>query len=86
MSGPPVQVSGGEYTLFIDSESNNGTLSLQMQTPSGAWVNLQNWGLQYVRTTAYAACILGLELSAGVYRLKAEGLVYNLNAWLVGNG
>jgi len=49
-------------------------------------MDLQNWGLQYVRTTAYAACILGLELSAGVYRLKAEGLVYNLNAWLVGNG
>jgi len=86
ISGPPVQISGGEYTLFVDSEVNNGTLSLQMQSPSGTWVDVRNWGLQYVRTAEYAACILALELSAGVYRLRSEGLAFNLNAWLVGNG
>ena len=85
-SGPAVRIPGGEYTLFIESTSNNGTLSLQMQPPGEGWVDCQNWGLQYIRTTAYAACICGLSLAAGVYRLRADGLVLNLNAHLVGNG
>lgn len=84
MSGPAVLIKGGEYTLFIESKSNNGTLSLQQQSPSGAWINCQAYGLQYVKTTAYAACILGLELLPGVYRLKADGVVLNLKAYLVG--
>jgi hypothetical protein len=42
--------------------------------------------LQSVRTTAYAACILGLVLSPSVCRIKAEGQVLNLKAYLVGNG
>lgn len=86
MSGPPVAIKGGEYTLFIDSTSNNGTLSLQQQGPGGAWLDCQAYGLQYVRTTAFAACILGLVLPPGVCRLKADGLVLNLRAHLVGAG
>ena len=84
MSGPSVAIKGGEYTLFIESESNNGTLVLQQLSPSGVWLDCQAYGLQYVTTTAYAACILGLELSPGIHRLKADGLVLNLKAYLVG--
>ena len=84
MSGPSVAIKGGEYTLFIESESNNGTLVLQQLSPSGVWLDCQAYGLQYVKTTAYAACILGLELSPGIHRLKADGLVLNLKAFLVG--
>jgi hypothetical protein len=85
-TGPEVFVKGGEYTLFIDSTSNSGTLALQQQSPSGQWIICQAYGLQYLRTTAYSACILGIELSPGLYRLKADGLVLNLNAYLVGSG
>ena len=84
MSGPSVAIKGGEYTLFIESEANNGTLVLQQLSPSGVWLDCQAYGLQYVKTTAYAACILGLELSPGIHRLKADGLVLNLKAYLVG--
>jgi hypothetical protein len=84
MSGPPVEIKGGEYTLFIESEANNGTLVLQQLSPSGAWLDCQAYGLQYVKTTAYAACILGLELLPGIHRLKADGMVLNLKAYLVG--
>ena len=84
MSGPSVAIKGGEYTLFIESEANNGTLVLQQLSPSGVWLDCQAYGLQYVKTTAYAACILGLELSPGIHRLKADGLVLNLKAFLVG--
>ena len=84
MSGPPVEIKGGEYTLFIESESNDGTLVLQQLSPSGVWLDCQAYGLQYVKTTAYAACILGLELSPGIHRLKADGLVLNLKVYLVG--
>jgi len=83
-SGPPVFVAGGEYTLFMDSTSNNGTLSLQQQSPSGVWLDCQSVGLQFVRTTAYSACMVGVELSKGLYRLQADGLVVGLNAYLVG--
>lgn len=86
MSGPPVNIKGGEYTLFIESESNNGTLVLQQLSPSGVWLDCQAYGLQYVKTTAYAACILGLDLLPGIHRLRAEGLVLNLKAYLVGTG
>ena len=86
MSGPPVDIKGGEYTLFIESDANNGTLVLQQLSPSGVWLDCQAYGLQYVKTTAYAACILGLELSPGIHRLRAEGLVLNLKAYLVGAG
>jgi hypothetical protein len=48
------------------------------------WLDCLAYGLQYVKTTAYAACILGLELSPGIHRLKADGLVLNLKAYLVG--
>ena len=34
MSGPTVEIKGGEYTLFIESESNNGTLVLQQLSPA----------------------------------------------------
>jgi hypothetical protein len=84
MSGPSVAIKGGEYTLFIESEANNGTLVLQQLSPSGVWLDCQAYGLQYVKTTAYAACILGLELSPGIHRLKADGLALNLKAYLVG--
>jgi hypothetical protein len=84
VSGPSVAIKGGEYTLFIESESNNGTLVLQQLSPSGVWLDCQAYGLQYVKTTAYAACILGLELLPGIHRLKADGLVLNLKAYLVG--
>jgi len=84
MSGPSVAIKGGEYTLFIESESNDGTLVLQQLSPSGVWLDCQAYGLQYVKTTAYAACILGLELSPGIHRLKADGRVLNLKAYLVG--
>ena len=86
MSGPPVNIKGGEYTLFIESDSNNGTLVLQQLSPAGVWLDCQVYGLQSVRTTAYAACILGLVLSPSVSRIKAEGQVLNLKAYLVGNG
>ena len=85
-TGTPVAIKGGEYTLFIESEANDGTLVLQQLSPSGVWLDCQAYGLQYVKTTAYAACILGLVLPPGVCRLNAEGLVLNLKAYLVGAG
>ena len=92
-SGPPVAIPGGEYTLFVDSESNNGTLSLQVrqaevpgETPGGTWIDCRDWGLQIVQTNTYSACISGLKLAAGSYRIRAQGLVLNLHAYLVGNG
>jgi hypothetical protein len=87
MSGPPVDIKGGEYTLFVEADQSfNGTLSLQQRSPSGRWIDCEAYGLQYVRTTEFQACIAGLVLAAGTCRIKAEGLVLNLRAHLVGAG
>jgi hypothetical protein len=87
ISGPPVAIKGGEYTLFVEADQSfNGTLALQQLSPSGAWIDCEAYGLQYVRTTEFQACIAGLTLPAGVCRIKAEGLVLNLKAHLVGAG
>ena len=86
-SGPPVNIRGGEYTLFVEADQSfNGTLSLQQRSLSGAWIDCEAYGLQYVRTTEFQACIAGLGLAAGTCRIKAEGLVLNLRAHLVGTG
>ena len=86
ISGPAVEIGGGEYALFVDTTTNNGTIALQVKSPSGVWVDVQNWGRQFVRITEYTACLCGLSLAAGWYRIKVDGLVLNLNAHLVGAG
>jgi hypothetical protein len=86
-SGPPVNIRGGEYTLFVEADQSfNGTLSLQQRSLSGAWIDCEAYGLQYVRTTEFQACIAGILLPAGTCRIKAEGQVLNLKAHLVGAG
>ena len=85
-TGPAVGIAGGEYTLLVDAAANNGTIFLQMQSPSGAWIEVQAFGLP-VRTTGASMAQAGLSLPAGQVRIAFAGTVLNtLNAFLVGAG
>ena len=85
-TGPAVGIPGGEYTLLVDTSSHNGTISLQLQSPSGAWIEVQAFGLP-VRTTVATMAQAGLSLPAGQVRIAFAGTVLsNLNAFLVGAG
>ena len=78
-------VKGGEYAFFLDATANAGTLSLQMQSPSGVWIDVQAYGV-FMRTTNLTMNQVGLTLPAGAARMNATGSVTGVSAWLVGAG
>ena len=85
-TGNPVAIKGGEYTVFVDSIGGTGTMALQMQSPSGAWIDVQMYGI-FVRTTLTSMVQVGLLLPAGLVRVAVYGgLMSNVNAFLVGAG
>ncbi len=81
-----VQIKGGEYVLFVNSTTNAGNISLQAQSPSGAWVDIQVFAGSFVRTTLTTLCMVDLMLPACCVRIAADATVTGLNAYLVGAG
>jgi hypothetical protein len=85
-NGSPVPIKGGEYALFADCTGTNGTMSLQMLSPSGIWIDVQLYGA-FMRTTGLALLQVGLVLPAGLVRIATTGgATTGLNAYLVGMG
>jgi hypothetical protein len=85
-SGNPVAIKGGEYTVIMDSSGGTGTMSLQMQSPSGVWIDVQMYGAA-MRTTTTSMVQAGLVLPSGLVRAAVYGgTILNLNAFLVGAG
>jgi hypothetical protein len=85
-NGSPVPIKGGEYALFADCTGTNGSLSLQMLSPSGIWIDVQLYGA-FIRTTGVTMLQVGLLLPAGLVRIATTGgATTGLNAYLVGMG
>jgi len=85
-TGNPVAIKGGEYTLFVDATSNPGAVSLQMQSPSGVWIDVSMYG-SFSRTNSVSLVQAGLYLPAGLARIAVSGgLITALNAFLAGAG
>ena len=85
-TGAPVAIKGGEYTLFADCTGTNGTMSFQMLSPSGVWIDVQLYGA-FIRTTGFGMLQVGLLLPAGLVRIATNGgATTGLNAYLVGMG
>jgi hypothetical protein len=86
VTGNAVPIKGGEYSLFADCTGTNGTMSLQMLSPSGTWIDVQLYGA-FMRTTGLALLQVGLVLPAGLVRIATTGgATTGLNAYLVGMG
>lgn len=71
---------GGRGVLLIDNLS--GTPSLEIQTPSGAWVAAHDQNTGGVVTGGATALMFNVELPACKARMSAGG--GSMNAWLIG--
>lgn len=71
---------GGHGVLIIDNLS--GTPSLELQTPSGAWVACRDLNSGAVVTAGASALMFNVCLPACNVRLSTTG--GSMNAWIVG--
>ena len=86
-SGNGVAIKGGEYHFMVDGTVGSSTISLQIQTPTGVWTDVQIYTGSIVKFTVLPANQSGIDLPAGNVRMAATGgTPSGLNAYLVGLG
>jgi hypothetical protein len=86
-SGNGVAIKGGEYHFMVDGTVSGSTVSLQIQTPTGVWTDVQIYTGSVVKFTTLPANQSGIDLPAGLVRMAATGgSPTGLNASLVGLG
>lgn len=86
-TGSAVAISGGEYHFMVDGTAGGSTLSLQVQTPSGAWTDVQVFTGAVVKFTTIPANQSGINLPACNVRCACTGgTPSGINAYLVGLG
>lgn len=86
-SGNGVQVSGGEYQFMVDGTVGSSTISLQIKSPSGVWMDAQVFTGSVVKFTTLPANQTAIDLPAGLVRMAATGgTPSGLNAYLIGLG
>lgn len=86
-TGATVQVKGGEYIVFFDGTVGGSTISLQVQSPSGTWMDVSVFTGSVVKYTALPASQTGIDLPAGNVRCACTGgTPTGINAYLVGLG
>jgi len=86
-TGSAVSIKGGEYHFMVDGTAGGTTASLQIQTPSGAWTDVQVFTGSVVKFTNLPANQSGIDLPACNVRCNlAGGTPSGINAYLVGLG
>lgn len=86
-SGSAVKIPGGEYMVFFDGTIGSSTVSLQMQSPSGTWSDVEVFTGQKVAYTTLPRSQTGIDLPAGNVRCALTGgTPSGINCYLVGLG
>lgn len=86
-TGAAVLIKGGEYQVYFDGTISGATVSLQVQSPSGQWMDVSVFTGSTVKYTALPASQTGIDLPAGSVRCAiAGGTPSGINAYLVGLG
>jgi hypothetical protein len=86
-TGAAVPVKGGEYHFMVDGTASGTTASLQIQTPSGAWTDVQVFTGAVVKFTTLPGNQSGIDLPACNVRCALTGgTPSGINAYLVGLG
>lgn len=86
-TGAAVDVKGGEYIVFFDGTIGGSTISLQIQSPSGTWIDVDVFTGATVKYTALPRAQTGIDLPAGKVRCALTGgSPSGINAYLVGLG
>lgn len=86
-TGAAVPIKGGEYHFMVDGTPGASTISLQIQTPSGAWTDVQVFTGSVVKFTTLPGNQTAIDLPAGNVRCACTGgTPSGINAYLVGLG
>lgn len=86
-SGNGVNVPGGEYMFMAEGTVSSSTISLQIKSPNGAWMDVQVFTGAVVKFTTLPGNQSGIDLPAGLVRMAATGgTPTGLYAYLIGNG
>lgn len=86
-TGTEVSIKGGEYMVFFDGTIGGATVSLQVQSPSGQYIDVEAFTNAPVRYTSLPRSQTGLDLPAGNVRCALNGgTPSGVNAYLVGLG
>jgi hypothetical protein len=86
-TGAAVPIRGGEYMFMAEGTPVGSTISLQMQTPNGTWVDVQVFAASAVKSATLPFTQTGIDLPAGNVRMAATGgTPTGLFAYLCGVG
>lgn len=86
-TGAAVQILGGEYQFMVDGTAGGSTVSLQIQSPSGVWMDVQVFTGSVVKFTTLPGNQSAIDLPAGNVRCALTGgTPSGINAYLVGLG
>lgn len=86
-TGSAVDIRGGEYMVFFDGTIGGSTISLQVQSPSGTWIDVDVFTGSTVKYTALPRSQTGISLPMGKVRCALTGgTPSGINAFLVGLG
>lgn len=86
-TGSAVPIKGGEYMVFFDGTISSSTVSLQCQSPSGQWMDVEVFTGAAIKYTNLPRSQTGIDLPAGNVRCAlVGGTPSGINAYLVGLG
>ena len=86
-TGSSIAIKGGEYMFFVEGTAGGSTLSLQIISPNGTWVDVQVFTGAIVKFTTLPGNQTGITLPAGYVRLAVTGGAgVSVTASLVGLG
>ena len=86
-TGSAVLIKGGEYQFMVDGTAGGSTISLQLQSPSGVWMDAQVFTGSVIKFTTLPGNQTGIDLPAGNVRCACTGgTPSGINAYLIGLG
>lgn len=88
-TGSAVAIRGGDYLFMAEGTVGGSTISLQIQTPNGTWVDVATDGASasIVKSTTLPFACSSIRLPAGNVRVAATGGTPSaLFAYLAGIG
>ena len=86
-TGAAVAIPGGEYTFAADGTAGGSTISLQVKSSNGTWIDVQIFSGSVVKSTSLPYTQTAIALPACSVRIAATGgSPSGLNSQLTGLG
>ena len=86
-TGNALAIRGGEYMFLAEGTPVGSTISLQIQSPNGTWIDVQVFSGNAVKSTTLPFSQTAIDLPQGNIRMAATaGVPTGLYAYLIGLG